>query len=151
MGRAAEDLHRERGLNAARAFFQKANVLLFRFTNAAQRGAETHADAIVRFVVRIFESCVVQRELCRRDRELHVTIESLQSMRGKKFFRIPVVDLTRHPNAELAYVEIVDLGNARLLGANSIPKALDAFADASNGTKTGDDNASAAHAITRLA
>src|SRR5207249_5594747 len=67
MGRAAEHLHCERWLNSARAFFQKANVLLFRFADAAERRPETDSDPVLRFFARIFDSGVVERELCRRD------------------------------------------------------------------------------------
>src|SRR5205085_1102237 len=112
MGRAAENLDRECRLNAASALFQKANVLLFRFANAAESGAETHPDAMVWFIVRIFNSRVVERELGRRDGKLRVTIKSFQSMGRKKLFRIPILDLSGHAHTETAGVEIVDPTNA---------------------------------------
>src|SRR6266481_9986012 len=74
MSRTAEYLHRQRRLNSARTFFQKSNVLLFRFANAAQGRAEANPDPVLRFVVRIFDSGVIEREFCRRDRQLSVTI-----------------------------------------------------------------------------
>src|SRR5689334_15514112 len=104
MGRAAENLDRERRLNSARAFLEKANVLLFRFANAAERGSETDADPVVRFVVRVFDPGVVQREFRGSDRELCVPIKALQTMWRKKFFRVPIVDLAGDPNAKLAHV-----------------------------------------------
>jgi len=62
MGGAAEHLHCERWLNSARAFFQKANVLLFRFANAAERSPETDADPVLRPLLRIFNPGVIERE-----------------------------------------------------------------------------------------
>ena len=67
MGGAAKDLHRQRRLNSTGAFLQKANVLLFRFAHTAERGAEADANPVLRFFTRIFNSGVIERELCRSD------------------------------------------------------------------------------------
>src|ERR1051326_347490 len=134
MRRTAEDLNGQCRLNSARALFQKANVLLFRFANSAERRPETDSDPIVRFVVRILDTGVIEREFRGCDRKLRVAIESFQPVRRKKFLRIPILDLSRDANAELAHVEILDLTNASFLGANAIPKTFDAFADASDRT-----------------
>src|SRR5581483_246426 len=53
MRRAAENLQRERGIHSARSFFQKSNVLIFRLANSAERGAETHADSMLRIFASI--------------------------------------------------------------------------------------------------
>src|SRR5207302_8967054 len=90
-------------------------------------------------------------ELGRRDGKLGVAIESLQSMRRKKLFRVPVVNLSDHANAESARFEIVDPTNAGFLGANPVPKTFNAFADTSDRTETGNDNASPFHAVTFFA
>jgi len=151
MSRTAEYLHRERRLNSARAFFQKSNVLLFRFTNTAQRGAEANPDPVLRLIVRIFNSRVVEREFCRRDRKLGVTIKPFQTMGREKLFRVPIINLTRHSNTEPAHIKTGDWTNAGFLSKYSFPKAIDAFADASDRAKAGDDDASSTHAATRLA
>src|SRR5205807_9219720 len=147
----AKDLHRERRLNSAGAFFQKSNVLLFRFANAAQGRAEANPDPVLRLIVRIFNSRVVEREFCRRDRKLSVTIKPFQTMGREKFFRVPIINLTRHSNTAPAHIKTGDRANAGFLAENSFPKPFDAFADASNRAKPGDDNASSTHAATRLA
>src|SRR5437588_12259868 len=116
MGRAAKNLHRQRGLNSARAFFQKSNVLLFRFANAAEGGPEADADPVLRFVVRIFNSGVVERELGRSDRKLRVAVESFQSMMREKLFSVPVPNLTGDPNAKPADVETGNWANAGFFG-----------------------------------
>ena len=41
---AAEHLQRQRRVHAACSFLQKPNVLIFRLTNAAERGPETDAE-----------------------------------------------------------------------------------------------------------
>src|SRR6266545_5252261 len=151
MGRTAEDLHGERRLNSARAFFQKPNELLFRFADAAKRGAETHANPIVRFFLRIFDSGVVERELGRSDRELRVTIESLESVRWKKFFGIPIVNLSGNANAEPADVKTGNWTDAGFFGEDSFPKTFNTFADASDRTEAGNDDASSIHAVTGFA
>src|SRR6266480_3843725 len=151
MSGAAEYLHRERRLNSARALFQKSNVLLFRFTNTAQGSAEANPDPVLRLIVRIVNSRVVEREFRRRDRKLSVTIKPFQTMRREKFFRVPIINLTRHSNTEPAHVKTRDRANAGFLGEKSFPKPIDAFANAGDRAKAGDDNASSTHAATRLA
>ena len=47
----AEHLHGKSRTDAARALLQKSNVLAFRLTNPAERGAETYAAAILRALV----------------------------------------------------------------------------------------------------
>jgi hypothetical protein len=69
-------------------------------------------------------------------------------VRRKKFFRIPILDLSGNAHTELAHVEILDLRDAGFLSENPFPKTVDPFPDASNRANTGDDNASAAHAFT---
>src|ERR1700730_1601104 len=147
----AEYLHGKSRLDAARALFQKPNVLLFRFANAAERSSEANADPVLWLIVRIFETGIIERQLCRRDRKLSVTIEPLQSVRRNEFFRVPVIDLSCDANTESAHVEAGNWTDAGFLGQNSFPKIFDAFADASNRTETGDDNATATHAVTLLA
>jgi hypothetical protein len=53
--------------------------LLLGFADAAKRGAETNAHAILRLFARILDARVLQRELCRHDCELSVTIEPFQA------------------------------------------------------------------------
>ena len=148
MGRAAENLHRERWLNSARPLFQKANVIFLGFTDAAERGSEADSDPILRFFLRIFDSGIIERQFCRRDRKLGVAIEPFQSMRREKFFRVPIIDLAGDPHTERAHIEIGDWADAGFLGFDPIPKTFDAFADAGNRAKAGDDNASSIHIIT---
>src|SRR5207248_5808591 len=119
MGGAAKDLHRQSGLNSARAFFQKSNVLLFRFANAAQRGAEANPDPVLRLIVRIFNSRVVEREFCRRDRKLGVTIKPVQTMGRGKLFRVSLINLSRHPNTAPAHIQTGDRTNAGFLAEKS--------------------------------
>src|ERR1700737_552634 len=151
MGRAAENLHRQRRLNSARALFQKPNVLLFRLANAAKSGAEADAYPVLRFVVRIFNSGVIERQLCRRDRELGVAIKSLQTMRREKFFRVPVANFAGDADTERAHVETGNWTDAGFLGENAFPKHIDALTDASDRTQAGDDDAPSTHAATRFA
>ena len=81
MRRATENLDGKSGLNAACSLFQISDVLVLGFADAAERGAEADADAILRLFARILDARVLQRELCGRDRELRVTIEPFQAMR----------------------------------------------------------------------
>src|SRR4030095_17158778 len=140
MRRASEYLHRERRLHSARALFQKADVLLFGFANAAERSSESNADALLRFLLGIFDSGVVERELGRSNRELRVTIEPFQTLRRKEFLRVPVAHFTRNTNAELRRVETSDGADAGFLGADPVPKTFDAFADASDRPQSGNNN-----------
>src|SRR5438045_9792363 len=100
MSGAAEYLHRERRLNSARALFQKSNVLLFRFTNTAQGSAEANPDPVLRLIVRIVNSRVVEREFRRRDRKLSVTIKTFHKMRWKKLFSVTIIEMSRPSNTQ---------------------------------------------------
>ena len=151
MRRAAENLHCQRRLNSARTFFQKANVLLFRFANSAESGPETHADPVLWFVVRIFDSRVVECELGRRDRELGVTIEPFQTVRGEKFFGVPIIDLAGDADTEAAHIETGNRSDSGFLRENSFPETFNASADASDRAETGDNNTPPAHAVTLFA
>ncbi len=55
MGGATKNLDGKRGLNSARAFFQKPDVLIFGLANSAKRGPKTDADAMLRFFPGIIE------------------------------------------------------------------------------------------------
>ena len=81
MGRTTEYLDGKCGLNAARALFQISDVLLLGFANAAKRGAEADADAILRLFAGILDARIFERELCRYDCELRVAVEPFQTVR----------------------------------------------------------------------
>src|SRR5215471_241181 len=151
MRRASKDLHGERWLHSARPLFQKANVLFLGFANAAQRSSKTYTDAVLRILFRILESSVAERELGRGDRELRIAIETFEPLRCEKFLWVPIAHFTGDANAELRHIETGNGADARLLCANSIPKTFDAFADASDRTEAGNDNASAVHVVTVFA
>ena len=63
MGGAAKDLQRQSLIDAARSFFQKMRMLIFRVGDTAESGSETNADAMLRLFARIFEPGIFQREL----------------------------------------------------------------------------------------
>jgi hypothetical protein len=136
------------GLNAARAFLQIPDVLFFGFADTAQRRTKACPDATLRLFAGVLDMCVIQRELCRDDSELCVTVEPLQALRRKKLFCIPIADLTGATNAENARIEACDGPNAALFRENAIPEMIDADADARDWTDAGDDCASSIHATT---
>src|SRR3989442_3409719 len=105
MRRTTEDLNGKCGLNAACAFFQIPDVLLFGFTDTAQRGAEADTDAILWLFAGILYPRVFECELCGYDCELRVAIEPFQSVRLKKLFWIPIRNLTGATHAENGWVE----------------------------------------------
>src|SRR5581483_1278124 len=141
MRRAAENLQRERGIHSARSFFQKSNVLIFRLANSAERGAETHADSMLRIFASILNARIIERHLRRRDGELRVTIEPLQTMRRKKFFRIPIRNLAAAMRVEDRRIETGDALDAASFRAQPAPEIFHAFADAGDRTDAGDDGA----------
>jgi hypothetical protein len=105
----------------------------------------------LRFFARIFDACVVERQLRRRDGKLRVAVESLQTVRRKEFFWVPVANLAGAAHMKRARVEARDAANAALLSKNSVPKVFASSPDASNGPDPSDDRASSAHAVTLLA
>src|SRR5205807_9127730 len=122
------------GLNAARAFFQKSDVLLFGLANTSQRGAEANADAILWFFAGILNPRVFERELCRYDRELSVAVEPLQTVRREELFRIPIANLAGARHAENARIETCDAVDATSFGQYPLTKTIRAGADAGDGT-----------------
>jgi len=88
MGRAAKNLDGKSRANAARSLFQKSNMLALSLTDPTERGAEADSDAILRLLVGIFYSGVVERQFRRSDGKLCVTIEPFQTMRRKKLLRL---------------------------------------------------------------
>ena len=125
--------------------------MLLGFANAAQRGAEADADPVLRTFPRIFHACVIECEFCRGNGELRVAIEPLQTVRWKKFFRIPIANLAGAAYIEGASVETRNLSDASFLGENSVPKSINAFADAGDRTNSGNDDTPSTHAVTGLA
>src|SRR5437588_10589190 len=151
MSRTTKDLDSKCGLNAARAFFQISNVLLFGFADSPQRGAEADTDAILWFFAGIIDMRVVQRKLCGHDSELGIAIKPFQSVRRKKLFRIPIANLAGTTHTENTRIEACNAGDTASFCRDSVPKILDAGADACDGTNTSDDGASLFHAVTSVA
>ena len=148
MGGTTEHLDGKRGLNAAGAFFQIPDVLFLGLADAAQRGAEAGSDAILRFFAGVLDLRIVKCELCRYDGELRVAVKPFQTVRRKKLFWIPSANFASATNAENVWIEACDTSNAAPFRQDSVPKIIDAHADACDGTDTGDDRASPVHAAT---
>ena len=77
VSRTAEDLQGEGLIHAARSFFQEMRMLIFGIGYAAESGAETNADAMLRLFARIRKTGIFEGKLGRGDRKLSVTIEPL--------------------------------------------------------------------------
>ena len=141
---AAENLERKRLVHAARALLQKSLVLDLRIRDAPERGAETDADARLRFVPAPRKTRVVQREQRGGDGELRVTVEPLEPVRWKKLRRIPVANLAAVVRPELAGVKTGDARNAAALRENPAPERLAPRANAGDRPDAGDDGAAIA-------
>src|SRR5438309_1599314 len=113
MSRTTKYLDSKCRLNAARAFFQISNVLLFGFADSPQRGAKADTDAILWFFAGIIDTRVVQRELGGHDSELGIAIKPFQSVRRKKLFRIPIANLAGTTHTENTRIESCDARNDR--------------------------------------
>src|SRR6266480_1289958 len=148
MSRTTKHLNSEGWLNSARAFFQISNVLLFGFADAPQRGAEADTDAILWLLAGVLNARIVQRKLCGHDSELGIAIKPFQSMRRKKLFRIPIANLAGTTHTENTRIESCDARNAALFRKDSVPKIIDAGADACDGADARDDRAPPVHAAT---
>ena len=80
-------------------------MLIFSVGYAAESGAETNADAMLRSFARIFEPGIVKREFRGSDGKLCVTIESLESMWREKIFGNPIADFAAAMRIERARIE----------------------------------------------
>src|SRR5437764_1205134 len=112
MRRTTEDLDSKGRLHAARTFFQISDVLFLGFAYPAQRGAETNANVILRLFARELDARVLQRELCRHNCELSVTIEPFQALRRKVVFGIPIANLAGASHMEHSRIETCDAADA---------------------------------------
>ena len=104
MGRAAEDLDRQHRIHSPHALFQITNMLIFRFADAPECGAETYAHPTLLFA-RIVDPGVIEGELRRGYGKLRITIEALQPSWRKMFLRIPTANLAGASNLERPGVE----------------------------------------------
>src|SRR2546421_6771714 len=148
MGRATKYLDGERWLNSACAFLQISDVLFLGFADAAQCGAKADSDAILWLLAGVLNARIVQRKLCGHDSELGIAIKPFQSMRRKKLFRIPIANLAGTTHTENTRIESCDARNAALFRKDSVPKIIDAGADACDGADARDDRAPPVHAAT---
>ena len=140
---------RERWVHAARSLFQKR--MLPRLCRLRPARAEADADPVLRFVVRIFDSCVIEREFCRRDGKLRVTIKPLQTVRRKIIFRNPIGNFPAALRVEQRWRRKLVICPMPVSRPGFLSKSIDAFANAGDRTEAGNDDASSVHAVTGLA
>src|SRR5438093_12974791 len=145
MGGTTEYLDRECGLDTASALFQVSDVLLFSLADAAQRGAEANADAILWLFTGVLDLRIIKRQLRRYDGELRVAVKSFQTLRRKKFLWIPIANLASATNRENTLIEACDAPNATPFRENSVPEMIYADADACDRPDTDEYCASSAH------
>jgi hypothetical protein len=126
-------------------------MLIFRFADATECGAEAHADAVLWLFPRIFDPGVIERELGRSHRKLRIPIEPLQTLWRKEFLRIPVADFSGATHLERLRIKSGNAANPSLLGKDAVPKVFPSMPDASDGTNSGDDCAPSTHAATLFA
>src|SRR5205823_6696024 len=103
------------------------------------------------FFTGIGELRVIERQLRRRNSELRIAVESLQTVRREKIFRIPIVNFAGATHPKGAGVEAGNTLDSAPLGENPVPKICAPTSDASDGPNPGDNGASSAHAVTGLA
>src|SRR5437867_7059423 len=126
-------------------------MLVLRFADATERGAEAYTNAVLRLFARIFNSGVIERELSRSHGELRVAIKPLQTLRRKKFFRVPIADFSGATHLERLRVKAGNVADPGLLGKDAVPKAFPSVPNAGDRTDASDDGASSAHAATLFA
>src|SRR4029077_17336729 len=151
MSGTSEHLDSKRRLNSTRAFLQAPDVLFIGFADTTHRGAEADSDAVLRLLAGVIDLCVLEREFRRYDGELRVGVEPFQTLLCEKLFRIPLGNFAGTTDTKNARVEACDTPNAAPFRQNSVPKIIDADADACDRTDTSDDRAPSAHAVTLFA
>ena len=141
VGRAAEDLQRERGGDGAIAFLDKFRVRKFRRGDPAEGRAEADADIGARIFRRELQPGVVERLLRQDEGELRVAVDPLQLMRRENLRRVEIVDHTRALRVVVGRVEMLDETDARFLGQDTVPKSLTPMTNARDGPNSGDNDA----------
>ena len=114
-------------------------MLIFGLANSAQRSSEANADTMLWLLPRIGQASVIQCHFGRGNGELGITIQPLQSMRWKKFFRTPIGNFATAMGIEHRSIETGDARDSTFLGEDTFPKILDAHPDARDRAYSGDD------------
>ncbi len=141
MGRAAEDLERERGGNGADTFVDKLLVRKLRRGDAAQRRAEAHAGIGAGILRGEVQARVVDRLLGENERELCVAVDALELVGRKVLGRVEVVDDPRALGVVALRIEALDKTDARFFAENSFPEAFAAVSDAGKRPNSSDNDA----------
>ena len=116
-------------------------MLILGAGNSPERGAEAHADTMLRLFARSGQAGVFERQPRRCNGELRVAIQPLQAMRWEVIFRNPIANFTGAVGMESCGVERRYAPNPTLLRANPAPEIFFASADASDRSNAGDDGA----------
>src|SRR5207247_11283727 len=126
-------------------------MLIFGFADAAERRAKADTDAMLWMFARIVNPGIVKSELRRGTRKLRVTINPIETLRRKKLLRVPVGNFGGATHLERLRIKSGNTGDPTFLSKNSVPKTIDAAANACDRTDAGDDRASSAHAVALFA
>ena len=118
----------------------KGFVLTLRIGDAAERGSEADAHAILGNVGGIVQAAVFECELDRRHRELRVAIQSFQSMRRKNSFRRPIQDLACAGRLEDRSIEGRDRAYSRFFILDRLPERLFSDSDWCDWSNSCDNN-----------
>jgi hypothetical protein len=122
--------------------------LFFGLANTAERRAETDTYPVLRLFAGILNLSIIECQLCRYDCELRVAVESLQTVRRKKFLWIPITYFAGRANAEDAGIKTCNAADATFFRQNCIPKILASVSYAGNWPNSSDNSASLVHAVT---
>src|SRR5207245_10192805 len=96
----------------------------------ARRGAEAGCDAVLRFFAGVLDQRIVKCERCRYGGELRVAVKPFETVQRKKLFWSPSANFASATNAENVWIEACDTSNAAPFRQDSVPKIIDAHADA---------------------
>src|SRR4029077_4520319 len=97
-----------------------------------------------------FDVRIIERQLRRHDCELRIAVESFQTVRRKKYLRVPIMNLAGRAHAEDAGIEACDVVDTAFFRQNCVPEILASVADAGDWPNASDNSAFLAHVVTLL-
>src|ERR1700730_17244516 len=118
----------------------KRFVLTLGIGNAAKRGSETDTISIMGRVGGVVQATVFECQLDRRHRELCVTVQTFQSMRGKNSLRRPIQDLACAGRLEDRSIQGGHRADARFFIFDRVPERFFSDSDGCDWSDSSDDD-----------
>src|ERR1700741_1314661 len=150
VGGPSKDLERNGLMNRLWPALDIGSMLMFGVRDTSERASEAHSHSGLGIIRRKRKPAIIKSELCRRHRELRVTIQSLKAVGREVSTGLPIVDLRRDLSIKRGSIESRNRTDRRLTIQDPLPKSFFADADWRYRPQAGHHNSSHASAFASL-